>query len=212
MTDLHVTLITDGPSDRLLLSHLRWLLVEHLRPEIAIQQQWADLRTVREKPAGLQEKLRAGLHLYPCDLLLIHRDAEKESPSHRYDEIRQAAEGLDVDVPPFVSVVPVRMTEAWLLFDEQAVRHAAGNPNGRESLPIPIGGVEHDPDPKQTLQESLQTASGLSGRRRKKFNTNEAVHRVAEYIDDFSPLRALSAFRKLEEDLARVIRKQGWGP
>ena len=212
MTDLHVTLITDGPSDQLLLRHVGWLLVQHLRPEVAIQRQWADLRTLRDKPAGLQEKLHAGLHLYPCDLLLVHRDAEKESPSHRYDEIRQAVESLDVDVPPFVSVVPVRMTEAWLLFDEQAVRRAAGNPNGRESLPIPVADAENDPDPKHTLQESLRTASGLSGRRRKKFSTNEAVHRVAEYIDDFLPLRALPAFKQLEEDLALVVREQGWGP
>ncbi|HUT94205.1 MAG TPA: hypothetical protein VMY37_32390 [Thermoguttaceae bacterium] len=118
--------------------------------------------------------------------------------------------GLKADLPPAVPVVPVRMTEAWLLFDEKAIRRAAGNPNGTDPLQVPVRQAEDIPDPKAVLHEALRTASGLSGRRRQKFNVRDAVHRVGEYIDDFSPLRRLSAFQRLEEDLATVLREADW--
>jgi hypothetical protein len=212
MTDLHVTLVTDGASDRVLLRHLRWLLEQHLCSTISIQPQWADLSRLRQKARGLGERVRSALELYPCDMLFIHRDAEEPNASRRYEEIEQVAQDIGGTTPAIVSVVPIRMTEAWLLFDEGAIRRAAGNPKGRDSLslPTPIAGAECLPDPKDTLRDALRSASGLTGRRRRKFAVSDAVYRVAEYVDDFSPLRGLSAFDRLEKDLVRVIREKGW--
>jgi len=97
------------------------------------------------------------------------------------------------------------VTEAWLLFDEHAIRRAAGNPNGRDPIPVPFDRVENAADPKSILHDVLRSASGLSGRRREKFDVRRAVHRVAEYIDDFSSLRRLSAFLRLESEVQSVI-------
>ena len=210
MTDLRFTLVADGPSDQVLLCPLAWLLRQHVTADLSIQPQWADLRPLRERPRGLRARIEAAIDLYPCQMLFVHRDAERQDPASRYQEISQAAEAVAVDLPPLVPVVPVRMTEAWLLFDEQAVRRAAGNPNGSDPLRVPIPQPEDLADPKQVLHEALRTASGLSGRRRHKFNVRDAVHRVAEYVEDFAPLRELSAFRSLEEDLARVLGQGGW--
>jgi len=205
MTALHFTLVADGSSDRVLLRHLDWLVREHLPQAVPVYPQWADLRALRERPRGLAERIAAALDLYPCDLLFIHRDAEREDPAVRYAEIAESVDSLGIETPPFVCVVPVRMTEAWLLFDEEAVRLAAGNPHGRESIPIPANTPDHIPDPKATLHDALRQASGLSGRRRQDRKIQEAVHRVADYIDDFSPLRRLAAFARLEKELETVI-------
>ena len=98
------------------------------------------------------------------------------------------------------------MTEAWLLFDERAVRQAAGNPNGVVDLDLPSGRADLLPDPKGVLHKALQLACGLTGRRLKKFETPQAVHRFADYIDDFSPLRRLPAFQDMENELLAVLR------
>lgn len=209
MSPERFTLTTDGASDRVLLYPVGWLLRQHLSKGILPQPQWADLRAVREKPKGLEERIRTALDLYPCDLLFVHRDAEREDPVVRYREIQEAVAALHVPVP-VVSVVPIRMTEAWFLFDEQAVRRAAGNPNGRTPLQIPAQGPETISDPKRVLHDALRSASGLAGRRLKNFSTSGAVHRVAQYLDDFSPLRALTAFKKLEHDLARIVLECRW--
>jgi hypothetical protein len=210
MTDLRFTLVTDGPADQLLLRPVTWLLRQHMSATVSLQPQWADLRPVREKPRTLGRRIETALDLYPCDLLLVHRDAERQDPGDRYREIDGAISNVPGPLPPHLGVVPVRMSEAWLLFDEKAVRRAAGNPGGRDSLPLPVRDPEHVPDPKALLHEALRSASGLTGRRLRKFNCRAAAARVAEYIEDFGPLRALTAFARLEADLCNVIRAQGW--
>ena len=104
------------------------------------------------------------------------------------------------------------MQEAWLLFNEAAIRHAAGNRSGRQSLHLPpFKQLEKLPDPKGELHKRLKQASGLSGRRLKRFPVRQRARRVPEFMDDFSPLRALSAFAALEEDLQQIIEQRSWG-
>jgi hypothetical protein len=114
-----------------------------------------------------------------------------------------------VDRPTIVGMVPVRMMEAWLLLDENAIRLAAGNPNGSEPLSLPrLADVEHIPDPKSMLHDLILGATGVAARRRKSFDVSNAVQRVSEYTDDFSPLRSLSAFAALEDRVAKTIEQR----
>ena len=213
MKELRYTLVTNGSSDTTLLPILIWLLRMH-GVSCAIQAEWADLRQLRlPKKRGLADRIRWSLDFYPCDLLFVHRDAEREPREKRVAEINEAIEKVVTPhpVPPAVCVVPVRMQEAWLLFDDAAIRHAAGNRSGHHPLDIPpIQRIEQLPDPKAILYECLKQASGLSGRRLKHFPVHKRARRVAELIDDFSPLRALSAFDALESDLVEIIERQSW--
>lgn len=209
MSQLRYTLHSDGSSDRRLLPILTWLLRQYL-PDYAIQATWADLRRLRHRPQGLDQKIERCLDLYPCDFLFVHRDAENEPPDVRREEIAQALQLLS-ERPSAVCVVPVRMQEAWLLFDEKAIRKAAGNPNGKIALDLPaFAHIETIPDPKQKLYQALRAASGLQGRRLKSFRAAEHAYRVVELIDDFSPLRMLSAFVALEEETHSVLVSAGW--
>ncbi|MBD2243033.1 DUF4276 family protein [Nostoc sp. FACHB-888] len=209
MKELCYTLLSDGSSDKALMPILTWLLRTH-QVECAIQSNWADLRRLPKPPKKLLPRIINSLELYPCDLLFIHRDAERESREKRITEILEALEEAvkkSVVVPPHICVIPVRMQEAWLLFDETALRKAAGNPCGRKPLHLPdIRKLEQLPDPKDILYRLLCEASELTGRRLKQFSVNERVHRLAELIDDFSPLRALSAFQLLETEIQQVIK------
>ncbi|HEY9694339.1 MAG TPA: hypothetical protein V6D15_19220 [Oculatellaceae cyanobacterium] len=211
MKELCYTLVSDGSSDKALLSVLTWLLQINLI-NCAIQPSWADFRHLPNRPKTLPCKIKAALELAPCNLLFVHRDAEKEPHHKRIEEIRQAIQELREFVSvPYVCVIPVHMTEAWFLFDEAALRRAANNPHGRQELQFPpITKLEQLPNPKHDLHQLLITASGLTGRRLKQFRVHECVHRVAENIDDFSPLRALPAFNALEAEIKKVIQEQGW--
>lgn len=212
MSELRYTLLSDGPSDRALLPLLTWLLRTH-GVERALQAEWADLRRLPNPPTSLADRIRRGLELYPCDLLFVHRDAERASRSDRVGEIHGALRQVAAaqPVPPVICVVPVRMQEAWLLFDEAALRTAAGNPRGRRPLELPRPAELEDlPDPKRILHDLIREASGLHGRRRKRVPVSFYAGRVAELIDDFAPLRALSAFQALEADIAEVVSREGW--
>jgi hypothetical protein len=213
MKELSYTLLSDGSSDKALMPILTWLLREN-QVNCAIQAEWAELRHLPEVPKPLAQKIIKSLELYPCDLLFIHRDAKKEPRENRVIEIHNALKEVQksVIVPQvYICVIPVRMLEAWLLFNEAAIRKAAGNPRGKEQLQIPdIRRLQQLPDPKNDLHQLLSIASGLTGRRQKQFNVHERIHRLADLIDDFSPLRNLSAFQELETEIQQVIQTQCW--
>jgi hypothetical protein len=98
------------------------------------------------------------------------------------------------------------MQETWLLFNENAIRSAAGNRNGSMQLTIPpLSELETLPNPKDHLHNLLRQASGLHGRRLENFNVRNQVRRVTDFINDYSPLRELSAFLALENDIKHTI-------
>lgn len=174
------TLVTEGSSDIVLVPILQWLISEHT--PVTVELRWADLRSGLRKPANLAQRLLWALDLYPCEILFVHRDADREDPEHRHREIALAnTTGL-----PHVCVIPVRMQEAWLLHDESALREAAGR-----------------------LHEALRLASGAKGRRAKQFSPSRAAHRLADLVEDWRPLRQLSAFQRLEQDTREALAALG---
>lgn len=212
MEELRYTLLSDGPSDKALMPILTWLLRQHF-PNLPIQSRWSDLRRLPRPPRELHDRIRSSIELYPCDLLFVHRDAENTSLEERLSEINQAVLNASIDsqIPAVICVVPIRMTEAWLLFDINAIRQAAGNPNGTVPLNLPtLSEIESIPNPKRVLRDILRTATELSARRRRRFDTNIAVQRIPECIEDFSSLRRLSAFVTLEEEVKETIESQCW--
>lgn len=202
MKEVVYTLLSEGSSDRALLPILTWLLRHHL-PEYAIQSEWADLGSFPNPPSTLEERIVYSMKYYPCDVLFVHRDADNKGRLQRLNEIEAAANKVEKgEKVSIISVIPVRMTEAWLLFAEPAIRSAADNPRGSQPLALPrLKKVESIADPKDLLHSLLRQANGASGRKLKKFNAilSSKVQRVAEITDDFSPLRELDAFTKLEK-------------
>jgi hypothetical protein len=155
----------------------------------------------------LSDRLRQAVHYFPCDVLFVHRDAEGQPPDWRLEEIQAAASTAGI-LAPFVPVVPVQMTETWLLVDELAIRRAAGNPQGRVALNLPpLTRLEQVADPKSYLHERLKIASEKSGRRLDQFQRgiSERVQRVASLIEDFSSLRSLAAFARFEAIVQQVV-------
>ncbi len=194
---LQLLLIGDGASDQVLSRIIAWA-VRQVAPSAAIAPIVFRRRSPISRPLSeLVTELQAE---YRPNLLFVHRDAEKQSLQTRVLEI--PSDG------PVVPVIPVRMTEAWLLIDANAIRKAAGNPNGKVHLDLPpIGRLEQLPDPKKTLKELLEIASELSGRRLAQLDRASAAQRVADYIDDFSELRRLPAFKFFETELGRAWQR-----
>lgn len=210
MTELTYTLLGDGTSDKALMPIIDWTIRQHT-PNLVIQSQWADFSYLNEPPpvSRLPGRIHKALQLFPCDWLIIHRDSERQSLSERYEEIMEAWREMEHQYgrQKAVGIVPVRMTEAWLLFDTAAIRLASGNPSGKQRLmPPALHRMEDVPDPKQTLHHLLREASGLSGRRLQKLNVARAVQLVANNIQDFTPLRQLSAYQAFDAAIQNAVQ------
>ena len=195
-------LLAEGSSDKALLPLLRWVLGSASPAEARVE--WVDTTTFDGRRTT-RDRVRAARILCPCDLLFVHRDADAQSPEWRYEEIRAA-----VDDQRHVAVVPVRAMEAWLLHDAQKIREASGRVSGVEDLGLPpIAKLEAEARPKDTLHRALTKAHGATGRRADRFQPEARVHRLADLIEDWSPLRRLTAFRRLEQDTRSALEALG---
>lgn len=197
---LRYALLADGSSDKVLMPIINWLLVQ-LDIPVAVQGEWADLSGCSVR--SLEDRLVRALDLYDCDLLFIHRDAEAQGRDQRLCEISSAIHHAGASFScDYIPIIPVRMTEAWLLISENAIRYAAENRNGTVPLALPsLSRLESLNDPKDCLYDLLRTASQKTGRRLREFKPQRYVHRIPDVIDDFSPLRSLSSFQALESDV-----------
>jgi hypothetical protein len=198
--------IADGSSDLPLARHL-----ESLCQSAGAEVEVVDLPADRLPGVGrrVEDRLRAVLGQDPnFDILFVHRDAEDRDPSPRFAEVASAVATVNFSGPA-VAVVPIRMTEAWLLLDESAIRLVAGSPSGVGALGLPpTSKVERIADPKEVLRHALISASGVQGRRLKIFKNQFAVHRalLLERLDPHGDVRKLSAWQKLAESIASAVR------
>ncbi|GAA0360435.1 DUF4276 family protein [Actinoallomurus spadix] len=141
------------------------------------------------------------------DLVVIHRDGDRDGREARVAEIERAV----ADVMPeavHAPVIPIRMTEAWLLLDEREIRQVAGNPNGKAALGLPaVRKVETVPDPKATLKEVLCRASDLNGRRLDKFKQRFPHHRrqLLERIDPNGSIALVPSWCDFVADLTKGL-------
>jgi len=194
LTVLLIALVADGNSDRVLLPIIRWAI-----RELDSNVVFADAHFRHRSSEPVSVAIDRVTKEYRPHLVFVHRDAERASLAERKQEIPK--------VTGVVPIVPVRMTEAWLLANEVAIRRASGNPNGRIALDLPsIGKIESIPDPKGELHRVLRLASELKGRRLRRLDESAAVHRVAENTEDFRTLRGLAAFVDFESELAVAYR------
>lgn len=201
MTLLRYTLLSDGSSDAAQMPIIEWLISEH-RSDLAVLGQAADHLLTNDR--SLRSRIPAALAKYPCDVLFVHRDAEGQAMAVRHQEIVAASIGLATTAIP---VIPVRMTEAWLLSDETAIRSAAENRNGRVMLNIPPKNRwETLPDPKRILFDLLEVASSKKGRALDKFSPHKQRALVTQWTNGFSGLRGLPSFDFFEAQLVKILK------
>lgn len=196
----------DGPSDQPLGQHAA-RIAQRAGCELDVVS--PDLRRLNP-PQGrnVAARLKAVLNFDDAfDLVIVHRDAEAAGRDARLSEIQQGVAEVRPTLPA-LPVIPIRMTEAWLLMDEAAIRRVAGRPSGTSPLNLPqIPLIEQLADPKQALREALERASGAMGRRLKRFRRDFPAHRrrLLEELDHHGPVSQLSAWQNFESDVASVV-------
>lgn len=150
---LTFTLLSDGSSDKVLTKILTWIIKQHLS-DVPVLAKFGDLRRIPNPPKKLEERIQAALEYYACDILFVHRDAEKHSLEVRKHEI----------------------SEAWQRIES-------------------------------VNSKMIKKASNLHGRKLGKLKISQRVHVLVDNITDFSLLRKLSAFQKLEDEIRDVLNK-----
>lgn len=194
--------MADGPSDLPLAAHIETLC---RRAGLPMDIVALDPRRLPGMGPTVARRLTAALvQDSDFDCVFVHRDAEGQDPELRHAEVSTGVKAGGFSGPA-VAVVPIRMTEAWLLLDERLIRQVAGHPTGRAHLGLPPQSrVEDIADPKAVLQSALMAASEARGRRRKTMRSRFGAHRhqLLERLDPDGPVQLLSAWKRLGKDIS----------
>ncbi len=206
---LRILFIGEGPSDSGITTHIGRITAEHGHTAV-ITDPLSD-RLPPPPRRTVAAKLQAVKDLGGAyDLVAVHRDADAAGRSPRLEEIHSAVQLVMPDTA-HVPVIPIRMTEAWLLLDEAEIRRVAGSPNGRVPLGLPNARrVESIPDPKALLAHTLAIASELRGRRLDMFKKRLSEHRrqLLDGINPDGPIRDVQSWRDFNADLSSGLEQQ----
>lgn len=199
MTVVVTGLVADGTSDRALIPLIKLLLKEHLQIPFE-EPQFIDVER-----HNLTEKIKHATEKFSLDVLFVHRDSENEDWDKRAKEIEKSTP--TTNQIPIVPVIPVKMTEAWLLADAFAIRSAVGNPNSKVALALPNHKKIEQSSAKPILLEALAAACELGLNRRRRFKPEQYRQRVAELVSDLESLRKIPSFKRLEIDLIPHLQR-----
>ena len=193
--------LCEGSSDTGLIAHLETLLVHFGAQEAAGMPDTRKGTIPARLRQLLTEEIGTGI-----DMVFIHRDSDGPDRNGREREIRRGVE--ESGFPhPFIPVIPVQETEAWLLLDEQAIRDVVAS-KGKQPLRLPKpNAIEGTRKPKEILQKALLAASETSGRRLKKEKNSFNHHRrvLLQRLDPFGAVRDLPSWQCLERDIQRAL-------
>lgn len=156
------------------------------------------------------EKLKFALNLEPnVNLVSVHRDADSRDPEPRYEEIREAIQSVE-NTLPYVAVIPIQETEAWLLLDEYEIRRVADNPRGTVTFDVPsVKEVENISSPKEHLNSVILRASEQTGRRYRKIkqNLHQRCVLILAGLDPNGPVCEVSSWQRMFSDLKAAVEE-----
>ncbi|WP_298621425.1 DUF4276 family protein [uncultured Zoogloea sp.] len=141
-------------------------------------------------------------------VLFVHSDGETAPAKVRAERTEPAIALLHQtfgEAHAGVAVIPIRETEAWAMFDTDAVREVFGTTQtaGDLGLPLAAAAAEAASDPKRTLDEAF-LATKPSGRRRKQ-GVSPMLNALGEQVS-LQRLRELPSFQSLETELRQALQ------
>ena len=148
---------------------------------------------------------RDGIDKYGISFLCVHKDADDQSDERVFSTaIRPAISELNRQNDDYckavVAIVPIRMTEAWLLADKILFKQHLGTELSDEDLGF-TNNPENIANPKQTISNAIRIAmSNRPKRRRQQLTISELYMPLGDQIDTIH-LEKLSSYRKFKESV-----------
>ena len=190
MTTLVTVLYAEGPTDQRFLP----LLIQRTAVQILSQRGHTIVDVLEPMLVEPPEKgerdhsiLAVARRVHGYHLLFVHADADAPTATAALRQriapavalVQAAQQQGETVCTDLVSIVPVQMTEAWMLVDRAALRAVMGAPSDHHDLDMPVRPqqVEQIADPKQQLSRIFAEALASRTRRIRR------RHRIAELYE-----------------------------
>lgn len=158
----------------------------------------------------VEQALEASKNAKWLNILCIHTDADAETDEIAFqNKINPAINAIhthDDNCKNIVAVVPIYMTEAWMLADRDLLRDEIGTDKTIEQLNLPtrLNQIERNTDPKKTIQDAIDFAF-IDKPKRKKVDIGALYTPISQQID-LSILENLSSYQKFKNASREALR------
>ena len=178
------------------------IVISHIQTIEVKQRKFVDAMTNAAKKCMEQ---------YGIAILCVHTDADSPTDeiAMRYKiepALNKIRKMKDNSCKLIVPVIPVQMSEAWMLADKSLLKQYIVTSKSDQEL-----GINKTPEsisnPKQVIEEAIRIArKGLPKRRRKNFKIGELYESIGVNIS-LENLRQLPSFRKFEDNVRNAFRE-----
>jgi len=148
-------------------------------------------------------------------VLCVHVDADARTDADTFDRKIDPAFTAINNLPRehvcknLVAIVPVQMTEAWMLSDKDLLKEEIGTSKSNLEL-----GIHKLPEtyaaPKQAIEAAIRIArQDLTRRRRRKLTIGELYLPIGQRVS-LNKLEKLSSYQKFKEAVRSAFQKLGY--
>ena len=215
MKQLALALYAEGRTDERFLPVIVQRTADHiLRQRALAQVDILEPWSLKADPGAsnhAESILSVARKAYGFHALIVHADADAPAANHALDYrfapgqqlVRESKGDACRNLLP---IIPIRMTEAWMMADFQVFQKVVGTDLEAENLGFPSHPhqVETVHDPKHELRMALQQVF-VRRRRRKKARLGQYYEPLARSIR-LSRLQDVPAFRQFTRDLTAVLQ------
>jgi hypothetical protein len=170
----------------------------------------------REKGSAATKILQLSRDARGYHCLVIHADADHATPAlaltDRIQPGRQlvAQEPIGSVCPIIIPLIPVHMTEAWMLADPDALLKATGTPLSASQLNLPnAAGAERKAQPKAFLEEFLRHSQAHLSRKRDRIDIGDLYALLSDTISS-TRLNALPSYQQFKADFSAALTTLGF--
>jgi hypothetical protein len=207
--------VTEGPTDERFLGSLVQRTFEEVAFECSGLIEVLPVRLLekqRGKFVDVVQKYAHKAHSMGIGVLCVRTDADDRTDQNTFSNKINPAFRAVADLKEegvcrnLVAIVPVQMTEAWLLSDTELLKAEIGTDLSEQELGI-AGDPEGYNDPKETIRAAIRKSRKDAGkRRRQKMNIGELYLPIGQKVP-LGRLERLASYRKFKDAVRNAYKK-----
>jgi hypothetical protein len=216
ISQLFIGLFTEGTTDIRFFKSIVKRTFDEISFECSSQIEIYDIQIIN-KTVGLDfngsviEASRKGINEFGITILCVHVDSDNDSDQNVFrDKINPALEAIENSVDDIckviVPVVPVQMTESWMLADKALFKKEIGTNKSDQELDI-YKDPESYSDPKTTIENAIRIALQERTRRHRKELTIADLYLSMGQSISIEKLKKIPSYIKFQENVRNAFKK-----
>ena len=211
---LSIGLYTEGSTDVRFLTSIIKRTFEDVCFECQGELEVLDIQNIRINKGTFPEDVINAAHNSGIMILCVHTDADDSADTTVYQNkitpALKAIENCSEDIcKNIVPIIPIQMTEAWMLADKNLLKREVGTGKNDNEL-----GIYKDPeeyaDPKETIKAVIRIANQeRTKRHRKDLTISDLYLRIGQSIS-IDKLKNVPSYFKFQINVREALKRANY--